>query len=222
MNPEQCTYSFLCIKRTLVASDNLELFDDKVVSWPDPWVARKHPDEEDIQGGFNIHKFSFAATRSRRRHIVCNTVSWCPSCRRFHGGDSNQEAWTGLVWGGKEGFLNRCQSLFDKFKDNTGWQMQECPRCAELSLEGYVYVAKTNGAVKIGISKSEPKKRIASLQTACPWPIELHAAYRCNRMRDVESAAHYELMKHRMCGEWFAVEPQRAAEVVELAMRKVS
>lgn len=218
---DACTYSFLCIKRSLVGTDNLSLFDGKVVSWQDPHLVRIRPEEEAWPGGFNINAFSFTKAHTRSRSIVCNTVGWCPTCRKFHSFDDNHDGFNKL-WYGKDDFLANCQALFDRFRDNKGWVISDCPLCKDAPLAGYVYVAKTNGAVKIGISKSDPKKRIASIQTSCPWPVELHRSYRCNRVRDVESAAHRALSKHRMRGEWFAIDPEQAMSAVELAIKRVA
>jgi hypothetical protein len=75
--------------------------------------------------------------------------------------------------------------------------------------EGYVYLVATQGAdplyVKIGFSRTDPRLRMASLQTGCP-----HHLYLLGFMagcRNMERYFHDACREYRVSGEWFLFEP---------------
>ncbi|HYI40008.1 MAG TPA: GIY-YIG nuclease family protein [Allosphingosinicella sp.] len=71
--------------------------------------------------------------------------------------------------------------------------------------EGYVYFVVTAGSqdkhVKIGFSKSDPRRRMAALQTGNHKHLRILGFLPgCRRM---EAALHVQLAPHRASGEWF-------------------
>lgn len=75
------------------------------------------------------------------------------------------------------------------------------------------------GPVKVGISNN-PKKRLATIQTACPFPVDLVYVFACpNR----EIALQMERMFHQtrrdkcLYGEWFDYSPRQATVILCLA-----
>lgn len=66
-----------------------------------------------------------------------------------------------------------------------------------------IYVLRTRGApfIKIGFSESDIGSRIKTLQTGCPYEIELIHA-RPGDIKD-EKEIHRKLSTHRASGEWF-------------------
>lgn len=77
-----------------------------------------------------------------------------------------------------------------------------------------VYVIKAKGTprYKIGYA-TNPRKRIKTLQTACPYPIEV---INCidSADRDIESMAHSIWSDHRVQGEWFEL-PENAVNYLQ-------
>lgn len=80
----------------------------------------------------------------------------------------------------------------------------------------YILRAKENrngkkSIIKIGMSNN-PKKRIANLQTACPYELEIITAIKCldrEHCLNVERVAHKLYRKNRMRGEWFLVDAKQ-------------
>lgn len=88
-----------------------------------------------------------------------------------------------------------------------------------MSEVSYVYVIAVAGRdlVKIGRS-NDPVKRLAGLQTACPFPLEMiciHALPSRKAAADVERDIHRAYRGDHANGEWFNVPPAAAAFVVE-------
>jgi hypothetical protein len=83
----------------------------------------------------------------------------------------------------------------------------------------YVYVIGPNtGLQKIGIA-TDPRGRLAALQTASPSKLILHAsiAVPFGAAHDVERRAHHRLRAARASGERFDVTAEEAIEAVEIA-----
>jgi hypothetical protein len=85
----------------------------------------------------------------------------------------------------------------------------------------YVYViGRPDGPVKVGISRY-PYGRVNSLQTGCPFPLELLHA---QPMRDRSHALQHERNFHevyaekRLSGEWFDIDAELAIECIETAL----
>lgn len=88
----------------------------------------------------------------------------------------------------------------------------------------HIYIVTDGlGAVKVGIAK-DPFRRLSGLQTASPRVLSLRAKYEVVEEigRKVEKQVHKRLQCDRIMGEWFAIEPERAAEVVELVIAEVT
>lgn len=79
----------------------------------------------------------------------------------------------------------------------------------------YFISAAGREITKVGIS-SDPRKRLAGLQTASPYPLVLFASVAFdNRAGSVgaERVIHAALDDHRMSGEWFAIDAASALDV---------
>lgn len=64
------------------------------------------------------------------------------------------------------------------------------------------FIGNGNGQVKIGYSK-EPFKRLASLQTASPYRLELLAIV--PGTEETEDQLHRKFASYRLAGEWFTL-----------------
>lgn len=78
---------------------------------------------------------------------------------------------------------------------------------------GYVYLMRCGKRYKIGRSR-DPHQRRRSLQTASPEPVEIIAVYEAEDAAATERAAHERYAHCRVGGEWFALSPDEAAELV--------
>lgn len=76
----------------------------------------------------------------------------------------------------------------------------------------YIYAVAGAGKIKIGITKA-PEKRLSSLQTGSPVPLEMLGYIVGNK--NLEDAIHNYLSEHRSHGEWFDVKP-KTTQVVDL------
>jgi hypothetical protein len=70
----------------------------------------------------------------------------------------------------------------------------------------YFLQAGTDGPIKIGFTEVPIKRRIANLQTGCPWKI-YKLALKKGKFRD-EQAVHQHFEKYELCGEWFLPDPK--------------
>jgi hypothetical protein len=70
-------------------------------------------------------------------------------------------------------------------------------------VSGFIYfiAAETLGTVKIGFSRSDPTKRLRSLQTGCPAPLKL-LAYAPGSQQE-EASLHEAFVPLHIHGEWF-------------------
>lgn len=91
----------------------------------------------------------------------------------------------------------------------------------------YIYVMATIGKagncspVKIGIA-TDPDKRLASIQTACPNPIRMQTFFgpmHRDLARAIEREVHHLSARRKLHGEWFDHDPAEAAGLVEDAIR---
>lgn len=91
----------------------------------------------------------------------------------------------------------------------------------------FIYVLATIGKagncspVKIGIA-SNPEKRLASIQTACPNPIRLQTFFGPmdrDLARAIEHEVHHYSAKRKLHGEWFDHDPAEAVGLVEDVIR---
>jgi hypothetical protein len=81
---------------------------------------------------------------------------------------------------------------------------------------GVVYVVTCGTRTKIGIAR-DIDKRLASLQTSNPDPVELIRTFPgpMKLVRQWEKQAHEELKDHRISGEWFELTALEVVAVVE-------
>lgn len=91
----------------------------------------------------------------------------------------------------------------------------------------YILAALIDGVpsqpVKVGIS-SAPEKRLATIQTSCPYPLVLLSAFLCptrNIALYVENAFHTLQADRRLNGEWFNIHPMNAVELLCLYFREI-
>jgi hypothetical protein len=75
------------------------------------------------------------------------------------------------------------------------------------------------GPVKVGISNN-PKKRLATIQTACPFPVDLAYVFSCpNReiARQMERMFHETRRDKCLYGEWFDYSPRQTVAILCIA-----
>jgi hypothetical protein len=84
----------------------------------------------------------------------------------------------------------------------------------------FLYVIQgAAGFVKIGVT-TDPRARLAALQTGSPYPLAFVAiAATPGPGFDIEEAAHALLDSQRAEGEWFRVNPRLAMEAIAVAAR---
>lgn len=71
--------------------------------------------------------------------------------------------------------------------------------------QGYVYLIHCKGTIfyKIGISKNDPENRLSSLQSGCPFELEMIHLGHCDYYGLLESELHSRYSKYKVRGEWF-------------------
>jgi predicted GIY-YIG superfamily endonuclease len=75
------------------------------------------------------------------------------------------------------------------------------------------------GPVKVGISNN-PKKRLATIQTACPFPVKLVYVFSCpNREIALQMERSFHTTRREKClyGEWFDYSPREAVSILIIA-----
>ncbi len=83
----------------------------------------------------------------------------------------------------------------------------------------YVYViGPAAGLQKVGLA-TDPRSRLAALQTACPFDLHLHVAVSVpfGEAHAIERRAHRALAKACVRNEWFSVTPAEAVAAVREA-----
>lgn len=71
---------------------------------------------------------------------------------------------------------------------------------------GYVYLLKTQGVYKIGLSVN-PTRRLGEIQPAYPFPVELIHTIETEDMMALEADLHARFASQRLNGEWFELSP---------------
>jgi len=87
----------------------------------------------------------------------------------------------------------------------------------------YIIGNKEQELYKIGISKS-PKERLPTIQTGCPFSLEIINTYKSKKAREIEEATHIKFKEHNTNGEWFKLTPallKKVDEHIETAITKV-
>lgn len=74
--------------------------------------------------------------------------------------------------------------------------------------DGYVYIVQCIGFnyYKIGISKNDYHNRISSMQTGCPFELNMINAFHCVNYSEIEINLHKKYSKKRISGEWFELD----------------
>lgn len=82
----------------------------------------------------------------------------------------------------------------------------------------YVYVIHATGTnrIKLGFS-TKPQERLAQLQTASPFPLQMLACWPGSQER--ERRLHRHLAQFRQVGEWFEVSPFCGLKIYELVTK---
>lgn len=75
--------------------------------------------------------------------------------------------------------------------------------------QGYVYVINCKGTdfYKIGMSKKRPLSRVSSMQTGCPFELDMIHMGVCDHYSLLEKELHKRYAKHKVRGEWFKLTP---------------
>lgn len=81
-----------------------------------------------------------------------------------------------------------------------------------------VYFLRAGDFIKIGKTTDDTGNRVASLQTGCPFPIEVLATIRGGRRR--EARLHKTFAALRAHGEWFHASPMLLAFIARLSNRE--
>lgn len=71
---------------------------------------------------------------------------------------------------------------------------------------GKLYLLKSNGLYKIGVTCQSIKKRISDLQTGNPYVIDLVFLKKCSNYFEMEVFFHDKFAGRRLVGEWFALD----------------
>ena len=89
---------------------------------------------------------------------------------------------------------------------------------------GSVYIAKdpTTGYLKIGKTTTTVEKRIGTINTNRPIPIEEYVSFKCDDCGLAERMAHEILSDYRTYREWFSVNMSRAKRTVKQVVERVN
>ena len=89
---------------------------------------------------------------------------------------------------------------------------------------GSVYIAKdpTTGCLKIGKTTTTVEKRIGTINTNRPIPIEEYVSFKCDDCGLAERMAHEILSDYRTYREWFSVNMSRAKRTVKQVTERVN
>lgn len=82
---------------------------------------------------------------------------------------------------------------------------------------GWVYLVKSGDVYKIGMSNGDVKKRIETLQTGSPTPIETVCLLQTNDASGLEAELHEKFKDKRTRGEWFSLTSDDIDYILSLA-----
>lgn len=79
----------------------------------------------------------------------------------------------------------------------------------------FVYIVQIHSFVKIGFA-SNLYVRISNMQVDSPYPVTVISHYEVAKelARRIEKYTHVGFAEHRVSGEWFAISPQDAQDMV--------
>jgi hypothetical protein len=86
----------------------------------------------------------------------------------------------------------------------------------------YLYIVRCADTdfYKVGISKINPRYRLAQLQTGCPYELTMQHLFKCAAPEALEIEVHGVLAQHHVRGEWFELtEGELEALVVRIATK---
>jgi len=89
--------------------------------------------------------------------------------------------------------------------------------CAKPKHDWIYVVQASSGEVKIGIS-SNVRKRIESLKTSSPLPLNAVFTAQTNDAKSVEKIVHAKFRQNRVQGEWFKIDSQCAVDAITEAI----
>lgn len=91
--------------------------------------------------------------------------------------------------------------------DRLAAQLRHCDRQVRGDSEpfvAFVYMIRAGEYIKIGVAR-DVEKRLQSMQTGCPFVIEVLHAWPCANPYRFERHLHWKLRAYRTRGEWFTV-----------------
>lgn len=93
------------------------------------------------------------------------------------------------------------------------WQLMHLHGLLEADTRAVYFIGWDDGPVKIGVA-GDPKIRLATLQTACPYDLRIEAV--TTGGITTEREYHCRFAGHRLRNEWFARAPEIQAEIERL------
>jgi len=113
-------------------------------------------------------------------------------------------AGTGLVPPGEEPYaMVRMNELRMIRQDGFGWTLKR-PDGFGCGI-GLVYLVRSgDGLYKVGFTKSDPKKRLATLQTGCPHRLEIHSVLAGSTEDEIAIHKMLDDCGFHVRGEWFS------------------
>jgi len=87
----------------------------------------------------------------------------------------------------------------------------DCPKT-----DGYIYVLNCTGSTyyKIGITRGNIEGRIQSLQTGCPYKLQLVMMFWTNEPEQLEARIHNQFNERCVNSEWFDLNPQTYCDLI--------
>lgn len=68
--------------------------------------------------------------------------------------------------------------------------------------------------IKVGVSNN-PKKRLKTFQTSCPYELYIASLFKTDKAYDVEKQVHWLLDCFRISGEWFKINPDKLESILK-------
>lgn len=72
--------------------------------------------------------------------------------------------------------------------------------------KGYVYFIRfSSRTYKIGMTRQNPHKRLAEIQTGCPVQLVIYGYIETDKPEEIEAELHKRFNDRRISGEWFRI-----------------
>lgn len=112
----------------------------------------------------------------------------------------------------------------EKFVESEDFFVSRGQRKTRAKEPGSVYIAKdpTTGYLKIGKTTTTVEKRMGTLNSGRPVPIEEYVSFECSDCGLAERTAHEILSDYRTYREWFSVNMSREKRTVKQVAEKVN